>query len=103
MFAPHRRDAHNIARQAGEAMNEVRQPNPDDGPRAQLSVPSNLLDLAQALGVDAAQAAAEGIRRAVMDARAKRYAEENREAIDAWNSYIADHGLPFDDIMEQPA
>ncbi len=83
-------------------MNEIRPPKPDDGPSVQLSVPSTLLDQAQAFGVDATQAAAEGIRRAVMDARARRRAEENRKAIDAWNGYIAEHGLPFDDIMKQP-
>lgn len=83
-------------------MNEIRQPNPDCGPRGQLPVPAALLEQARAFGVDAAQAAADGIRRAVMDARARRYAEENRAAIDAWNDYVAEHGLPFEDITEQP-
>jgi antitoxin CcdA len=94
--------AHDAASQAEADMNEIRQPKPEDGPRAQLSVPSSLVAQAQELGVDAAQAAAEGIRRAVMEARAKRYAEENREAVDAWNAYVAEHALPFEDIMEQP-
>ena len=36
-------------------------------------------------------------------ARAARYAEANRESIDAWNAYVAENGLPFADIMEQLA
>ena len=83
-------------------MNEVRRTEVDDGGRAQLSVPSLLLTQAQALGVDPARAAADGIRRAVMNARAAQYAEENREAVTAWNGYVAENGLPFEDIMEQP-
>ncbi len=84
-------------------MNEVRQTKlEEEGPQAQLSVPSSLLTQAQELGVDAAQAAADGIRRAVTNAQARRYAEQNREAIAAWNEYIAKNGAPFDDIMEQP-
>lgn len=83
-------------------MNKVRQTSFEEGPQAQLSLPSSLLTQAQELGVDAARAAADGIRRAVMNARAKQYTEENRQAAEAWNGYIAAHGLPFEDIMEQP-
>jgi post-segregation antitoxin (ccd killing protein) len=81
-------------------MNEVRQTAPEDG--SQLSVPSSLLTQAQELGVDAARAAADGIRRAVNNAQARQSAEENREAAAAWNAYVAASGLPFEDIMEQP-
>ncbi|HEY1934911.1 MAG TPA: type II toxin-antitoxin system CcdA family antitoxin [Acetobacteraceae bacterium] len=83
-------------------MNEVGRTPPDQQPEAQLSVPSSLLTEAQELGVNVALAAAEGIRRAVTTARAARYAEENREAVDAWNGYVATNGLPFNDIMEHP-
>jgi post-segregation antitoxin (ccd killing protein) len=83
-------------------MNEVRQTKTEEGPQAQLSVPSSLLTQAQELGVDAARAAADGIRRAVINVQARQYAEENREAADAWNAYVAANGLPFEDIMEQP-
>lgn len=83
-------------------MDEVRRGRPEHEPQAEVSVPDSLLTEAREVGVDAATAAAEGIRRAVMNARAKRYAEDNREAVDAWNSYLAANGLPFEDIMEQP-
>ena len=83
-------------------MNEVRQTTTEEGPQAQLSVPSSLLTQAQELGVDAARAAAEGIRRAVINAQARQYAEQHREAAEAWNAYVAANGLPFEDIMEQP-
>ncbi len=83
-------------------MNELPRPKPKEDQQAQLSVPSSLLTQAQDLGIDAARAAAEGIRRAVVNAQAMQYAEQNREAIDAWNDYIAQNGLPFEDIMEQP-
>jgi post-segregation antitoxin (ccd killing protein) len=83
-------------------MNEVGRTPPEQEPQAQLSVPFSLLTEAQELGVNAALAAAEGIRRAVMNARAARYAEANREAVDAWNTYVATNGLPFNDFMEHP-
>jgi post-segregation antitoxin (ccd killing protein) len=83
-------------------MNEVRQTEFDEGPPRQLSVPALLLTQAQELGIDAGQAAADGIRRAVMNARAKQYREENRETAEAWNNYIASHGFPFNDVMEHP-
>jgi antitoxin CcdA len=84
------------------AMNELWRNQPEQGPQAHLSVPSSLLTEAQELGVDAALAAADGIRRAVINARAARYAEQNREAVDAWNGYVAANGLPFEDVMERP-
>jgi post-segregation antitoxin (ccd killing protein) len=76
-------------------MYEVRQTEFDEGPPTQLSVPALLLTQAQQLGIDAGQAA-------VMNARAKQYREENRETAEAWNDYIASHGLPFNDVMEHP-
>ncbi|HTW73272.1 MAG TPA: type II toxin-antitoxin system CcdA family antitoxin [Acetobacteraceae bacterium] len=83
-------------------MNEVRQTKPEEGPQTQLSLPSSLLAQAQELGVDAARAAADGIRRAVINAQARQYVEENREVADAWNAYVTATGLPFEDITEQP-
>jgi len=83
-------------------MNEVRRNKPEQGPQPLLSIPSSLITQAQEFGVDAALAASDRIRRAVMNARARQYAEENREAVDAWNGYVAANGLPFEDILEQP-
>lgn len=80
-------------------MNEVRPLKPGSG---QLSVPSSLIAQAKALGVDAEQAAADGIRRAVLRAQATERTEQNRAAAEAWNAYIAENGSPFADIMEQP-
>jgi post-segregation antitoxin (ccd killing protein) len=82
-------------------MNEVRHTSPEEGSQAQLSLPSSLLTQAQELGVDAARAAADGIRRAVVNAQAEQHTAENRAAAEAWNTYISVHGLPFEDIMEQ--
>jgi len=83
-------------------MTEVRRIAREEGQKARLSVPVLLLAQAQEFGVDAGQAAADGIRRAVADARAERYAAANRESVNAWNDYVAANGLPFEDVMEQP-
>jgi len=86
-------------------MNEIPPPGPVEGREApvesRVSVPTALLEQARGLGVDAAGAAADGIRRAVRSATAARYADEHREAIEAWNGYVAENGLPFEDILEQ--
>lgn len=43
------------------------------------------------LGRDPASADVEGARRA-------EWIEANREAIEAWNAYVAEHGLPLESL-----
>jgi DNA-binding transcriptional regulator YdaS (Cro superfamily)/post-segregation antitoxin (ccd killing protein) len=50
---------------------------------------------AAALGNDAAKVAADAVRAAIGAARARAWAAENREAIEAWTRHFAEHDTPL--------
>jgi antitoxin CcdA len=57
-----------------------------------LTIREDLISDAKALGLNASKAAEAGITEAVRRAREKQWLEENREAIEAYNKRIRDHG-----------
>ena len=66
-------------------------------PRAgtNLSVSVELIEEARALGINLSREAENGIAKAVSEEKARRWKEENAEAIEGANRYLAEHGLPF--------
>lgn len=50
---------------------------------------------AKALGINISQACERGLIETVKEARAARWLEENREAIESSNAYVEKHGLPL--------
>jgi len=74
-------------------------------PRARLStsprratnvtLPVSLLRDAREIGINLSQACERGLAAEVADARRNRWLEENREAMEAWNDHVAEHGLPL--------
>ena len=72
-----------------------------DGP-ATTRRPTNvtLLDAlvreARALKVNVSRACEQGLAAEVAKTRAQRWLEENAAALDTWNVYIEEHGLPLD-------
>ena len=56
---------------------------------------SRLLDEAKMLGINVSRAAEQGLARQVAEARAKAWKDENREAIEEWNKYVDENGLPL--------
>ena len=58
-----------------------------------ISIDSALVAEANALGVNASRAVEEGIAQAMEKAR--QWKLENREAIEAMNRYVEEHGLPL--------
>jgi len=60
-----------------------------------LTLPEALLRKARALNINLSQACERGLAAAVAEARRQRWLEENREAMDAWNEHVAEHGLPL--------
>lgn len=62
---------------------------------ANLSLSAVLLDEARDLGLNLSAAAEEGLRRAVTEARATRWREENAEALASSNAWVTEHGLPL--------
>ena len=63
--------------------------------RVNLTLDQALVDEAKALGVSISQASNRGLEAAVKQARAERWLEENKPALDAYNLWIGQHGLPL--------
>lgn len=62
---------------------------------ANLSIDADLLAEAKALSVNISRAAEAGIADAVRKEKERLWKEENREAIEAWNVWVRENGLPF--------
>ena len=63
------------------------------------NVSLNAADVAEAreLGINLSQACESGLRGAIKEARAARWLEENREALDSSNAWVEANGLPLAD------
>lgn len=62
---------------------------------ANLSIDADLLAEAKALSVNVSRAAEDGIARAVKAEKERLWKIENREALESWNAYVEEHGLPL--------
>lgn len=62
---------------------------------ANLSIDGALLSEAKSLDVNVSRAAEAGIAKAVSDEKARRWMEENEEALKSSNGYVETHGLPL--------
>jgi antitoxin CcdA len=60
---------------------------------ASLSVNSDLLEKARALGIDLSATLEEALAAEVGNRKRERWLEENREAIAAYNEHVAQHGV----------
>lgn len=60
-----------------------------------VTLPETLLREAREIGINLSQACERGLTAEIADTRRRRWVEENREAVDAWNEYVAEHGLPL--------
>jgi antitoxin CcdA len=63
-----------------------------------LSIDGDLLARAQAEGVDLARALEERLVEVLRDESRRRWEEENREAIAAYNHNVEEHGVFGDDV-----
>jgi len=60
-----------------------------------LLLPEALLADARSLEINLSQACEQGVAAAVTDAKAQRWLRENHEALEVWNGYVEQHGVPF--------
>ena len=61
-----------------------------------LSLDVSLLAEAKELKVNLSRAAEDGVRSAVVAAKAARWKAENKAALESSNAYVVDHGLPLE-------
>jgi antitoxin CcdA len=69
-------------------LKEVRRP-------ANLSISAKLLKEAKTLEINVSRAAETGIENAVREEKARRWKEENKGAIEGWNKWVEENGLPL--------
>jgi antitoxin CcdA len=50
---------------------------------------------ARELGINISQACERGLVETLAEERARRWKEENKEAMESWNRYVEEHGLPL--------
>ena len=62
---------------------------------ANLSLDPELILAAKELKINISRAAEDGLRKAVSEARAAAWKAENAEAIESFNQYVEEHGLPL--------
>jgi antitoxin CcdA len=67
---------------------------------ANVTLPVPLIEDAKALGINISQACEKGLAAAVSEARAAAWLKENRPAIDAWNEYIEERGIPLTEFRQ---
>lgn len=60
-----------------------------------LSLAADLVEEAKALDINLSRACEAGLEAALKEERKRRWQEENRAAMEAWNAWVAEHGLPL--------
>jgi antitoxin CcdA len=60
-----------------------------------VTLPETLLQEAKEMGINLSQACERVLAAAVAEARRQQWLKENRQAMEAWNDYVAKHGLPL--------
>ena len=65
-----------------------------------VTLPEALLRDAKEMDINLSQACERGLAAEVVVTRRRRWREENQDAMDAWNGYVAEHGLPLDDFRQ---
>ncbi|WP_349023964.1 type II toxin-antitoxin system CcdA family antitoxin [Sphingorhabdus sp.] len=65
-----------------------------------VSLPSDLVDEAKQLGINVSQACESGLADKVKTARAERWLEENRESLLAWNEWVSENGMLYDEYRQ---
>ena len=63
-----------------------------------ISLDSAHLAEARELGINISQACERGLVETLAEERARRWKDENREAMEGWNRYVEEHGLPLEDL-----
>jgi antitoxin CcdA len=68
-----------------------------DGPKkaTNVSLSAELVDQARQLGINVSEACQTGLAAEVKAAREAAWKAENRAAMESWNRYTQDHGLPL--------
>lgn len=70
-------------------------PTPAARRATNVTLPGTPIQQARDLGINLSEACGHGVALAVADRRRQRWLAENAEAVEAWNTHVAEHGLPL--------
>jgi antitoxin CcdA len=65
-----------------------------------ISLPADLVKEAKHLGINVSQACEAGLFEKVRAARAEQWLDENRESLLAWNDWVRENGMTFDEYRQ---
>ena len=65
-----------------------------------VSLPGHLVDEAKRLSINVSQACETGLHEQVRKALGEEWKRENREAIESWNKWVAENGMPYDEYRQ---
>jgi antitoxin CcdA len=65
-----------------------------------VSLPADLVEEAKRLGINLSQACESALAAEVRKAIGEEWKRENREAIQSWNKWTAENGLPYDEYRQ---
>ena len=60
-----------------------------------VSLDQSLVEAARELDINVSRACEAGLAKEIKATREARWRAENAEAIESWNAYVAEHGLPL--------
>jgi len=80
----------------------MNKPSQSTAPRrpTNISLPSDMVDEAKRLGINVSQACETGLQEQVRKALGEEWKSENRQAIESWNKWIAENGMPYDEYRQ---
>ena len=65
-----------------------------------VTMPVALVEEAKSLGINISQACEAGLSQHVAATKAQKWRSDNREAIESFNAWVAEHGMPFDEFRQ---
>lgn len=65
-----------------------------------VSLPVHMVDEAKRLGINVSQACETGLQEQVRKALGEEWKRENRQAIESWNKWVAENGMPYDEYRQ---
>ena len=65
-----------------------------------VSLPGDMVDEAKRLGINVSQACETGLQEQVRKALGEEWKRDNRQAIESWNKWVAENGMPYDELRQ---
>ena len=65
-----------------------------------VSLRADLIDEAKAFGINVSEACAQGLAEQVARSRREAWLDENLSALEAWNQWVRENGMPYDEYRQ---